>query len=329
MNKICVSCDEEKDNKSYRNGNSKVCIECETDPTSEKECNTCGERKLLSKFRAGRAKCISCAEPKVSDQLKLCVGCDERKAKNLFRRNQTICKECEEKGDVEYDKLCTYCDETKSSTLFRHNRKNCIDCERSDGRNYRRTNDKAKVWADNNKDRMKELQSNYYEDNKLEIRQKESDRYHTDPHIHMVKLYRGSIVRLINGTSKNNKKLGMNRDQYITWMDFHFSDEMTIDNHGEVWSVDHILPLNMLKTRVFDLKTISDEYDLDSIMLWCNTVPVLCQQNLKKNKYFVDVEYLAQHLRNLKSFIKYYKKDINLTLQEGFYEYKKIVEYYR
>jgi hypothetical protein len=326
MNKVCISCEKEKDNKSYRQ-NQKVCIECESDPTSEKVCNTCDESKPLSKFRAGRAKCIACAEPTVGNTVKVCLGCDEEKKGNLFRRGQRICKECEGAGTVEYDKICVSCNKTKPSSLFRTNRKHCIDCERADGRNYRKTTDTGKIWVENNREKMKELQHDHYVNNKVEIRQKQSDRYHTDPHVKMIKLYRSSIQHLIK-TGKNNKKLGMNRDQYIAWLDFYFTDiDMCIENYGIMWNVDHSLPLDMLKTRMIGSKIIPDEYDLDCLFLWFNTVPVLCEDNLKKNKYYVSDEHLALHLRNLQIFIKHHGKKLDIPLLDSFYEYKKIIQY--
>jgi len=78
-------------------------------------------------------------------------------------------------------KKCVKCPNTKPLSEFRGNRSKCKECEREDGRNYRRSNNKAKIWAQNNKERMKELQSEWHQNNKEKINAKYNERYSNDP----------------------------------------------------------------------------------------------------------------------------------------------------
>ncbi len=107
----------------------------------------------------------------------ICKKCKIDKG-NDFRKKRTICRECDnalarerrkkEKERVKTEKptsiLCKKCN--KICTDFTFNRKVCSACRRERGRKYRRNTTKSKEWTENNKERMKELQKNWYEKNK-------------------------------------------------------------------------------------------------------------------------------------------------------------------
>lgn len=106
----------------------------------------------------------------------ICSKCNEDKG-NDFRKSRTVCRECDNalarektKQDKEKEKpesiICNVCGNTTSD--FRINRKKCLDCERQHGRKYRKETDKAKVWAENNREKMNELQRNWTQKRKIE-----------------------------------------------------------------------------------------------------------------------------------------------------------------
>ena len=60
---------------------------------------------------------------------------------------------------------------------------------------------------------------------------------------------------------------------------------MSFENHGEIWTLDHIIPI----------KNIEEENKIH-ILRWYNIMPVLKEDNLKKNKY-IDLEQIKRHLQ--------------------------------
>ena len=254
---------------------------------------------------------------------KECIACEETKSNGEFRRGQTVCKDCENDPDVYYEKKCRDCSEMKPNDLFRKNRRMCLDCERSNGREYRQSTTKAKDWAGNNKERMTELQSQWYEKNKTKIRQKESARYAEDKQFRIVKTYRLSISQMLRGDLKRNKGLGLSRSDYIVWLEFCFRDDMNLENHHEIWHVDHVLPLDLLndtcKTKCVGI--IRDNPDSQELLFsWYNTYPLEKVKNrIKSNN--IDVKTLSKHIRKLRKFLKINKKEKD----ELYYNYVKLV----
>ena len=253
-----------------------------------------------------------------------CIVCDLTKTKNLFRRNQQVCLECEKELNVSFDKNCEGCGETKNNESFRTNRKKCIDCERAHGRDYRRTTTKAVEWVENNRDQMSKLQHDNYEKNKKTIREKDSERLKSDPHLRMIKSYRGGICSVLSGDTNKCKKLQLNRDQYVSWLEYCFEESMTIENHSEVWQIDHAIALNCIKTKKVGDVEFEDDSDFSSLLVWYNTMPVFCKANQQKNKY-LDITQLALHIRRVESFLKKYKKSLEINVGDDLYNYKTII----
>ncbi len=250
--------------------------------------------------------------------LKMCNGCNSPNMPH--RKNQYICIICEN-NNVVYLKSCEVCLETKQSTEYSDRRNHCKECEKSRGRNYRRTTTTAKEWVENNRERMAELQHNHYEEHKPEIRATAAARLRDDDLLRMLKSYKGTIGDMISGRTQSNKKLAINRNFYIKWLQFNFTEEMNINNHYAVWHVDHVLALDILSKRKVNGITFDIDSDLSALLRWFNTKPVLAKVNLSKNKYF-DKEYTAKHLINLEKYIKIE----GFKLDQAFYDYKRIVQ---
>ena len=326
---VCVACNTEKDIKNYRR-NQKVCIECEKNGASySKICVECNEEKDNKLFYANRSKCKECcnAPNRITDTISSeCSACKETKLRKEFRRGQNVCKYCES-NTVKYTKKCRDCQVEKSGENFRNNRPECIDCERAYGRNYNKSTDTRKKWVENNRERMSQLQHEFYEKNKVVIREKQSENYNNDPHIKMIRSYRDSVRNLIRGQNTKCAKVGMTHDQYCAWLQFCFTGEMNHDNYVEVWQVDHILPLNVLKTKEVGEFTFNDERGMKYIYAWYNTTPCLCKDNMKKNKHLADSKTLAAHLNNVKSFLVKYKKSLGIKVTESYLIYKVTLQY--
>lgn len=325
--KVCIACKKSKPSSEYRRGQY-VCKMCEEDPTVvyEKECNDCKEMKSNDMFTRNRVVCKDCERRRKNpSKEKLCIACNLTKSSKDFRRGQSACKSCEEDPDATYEKECRDCKEKKSSDMFRKNRKTCLDCERSFGRDYRRTTTKAKDWVEQNKERMTELQSRWYEENKERIRQKEYARLKTDKKFVTVKYYRASIGRLLCGKAETNKRLAIDRDQYIHWLEFCFRDGMTLENHHDVWHIDHVLPLDLLydscKSKCIGIVRDTPEYQ-NLLFSWYNTYPLEKLENRLKSNC-ITAKHLTEHILTLRRFLKTNKK--NFAQDELYVRYIKLI----
>jgi len=190
-------------------------------------------------------------------------------------------------------KTCIVCNTEKADDVFEARRNQCKECRKAIQRLYRRSNNKAQEWIEKNKERFAELQHNNYVKNKEKINEKYVERYHTDPHFKKLRLYRTSLNNFFNGKSKNkvHKTIDCTREFFLTWLESAFTEEMTLDNHGDVWVLDHVIPLDKVKT---------DE-DFVQIAKWWNIRPVTMKYNLVKNKYGdPDHDQALLHLANLK-----------------------------
>lgn len=194
-------------------------------------------------------------------------------------------------------KTCRKCKQNKEDTDFRPKRRVCKDCERAHGREYRRKNrEKSRKWTSENRERMKELQSNWYKRNKTKINEKFRSRYHdTGSDFKKIKNYRTAINHMLGGTQKTNKYIGCKRDFLVDWIKFCFKDDMTMENYGTYWTVDHVIPLNFIQT---------DKSLFNMVVKWNNIMPVLANFNLTKNKR-LDSKQIEEHLDNIRQFYKY------------------------
>jgi len=314
--KECERCGETKPTTDFR---PKIadCKTCEKDPNYLKECSKCLRKLPKARFGNGRI-CHDCKK----GNWRVCLGCQENMTTAYYRRGQKICKECEAKG-VDYEKTCKICQEVKSVENFRFNRMECLDCERSNGREYRKTTTKAKEWSDANKERMKELQSRWYEENKPLIRQREKERKEVDPIFRTIKHYRSGLVALLKGAIKKSKWLTIDHKTFYSWISHNFEEDMDMDNYGEIWQVDHVLPLELLyekKKNSWCSDILKEEDAMNCVYSWYNTCPLYSTDNRLKSQ---DINYKTLSL-HLKTLVKYMKEN-DLPFDEEFVTYRKVV----
>lgn len=244
-------------------------------------CSTCNIEKDNSEYRKNRKQCKECQNKKVRENYK------EKNTKYLEEEkdNETIC--------------CSKCNIDKNKKEhFRVNRKTCKDCERSHGRNYRRENtDKSKEWVENNRERMSELQSNWFQKNKTNIYDNIKKRKNDDEDYKNLSNYRSRIPNVIKGNVKLSKDLDCGSDFFREWLNIYFTDDMNLENHGKLWTVDHVIPIKDI-----------DEHNKIHILRWYNIMPALKKDNLKKNKY-VDLEQIKRHLQVIEENKEYFSVD--------------------
>jgi len=186
--------------------------------------------------------------------------------------------------------ICDYCKEMKVKTEFRKNRKKCKDCERKAGREYRRSNDKAKIWATKNKSRMQELQSNWHQENKEKLNKKFVERYHSEPAFKIKKNINRRLRALISKEDSTSKYLGIDIKKVKEWLEFGFTEEMNWNNYGDYWHIDHVIPLNLFK--------LEDKSQQLIAFNWKNLMPLKAIDNLSKHDKLI-TEQVTMQMTNI------------------------------
>jgi hypothetical protein len=254
---------------------------------------------------------------------KCCSKCGETKIKNMFISKRNICKECRNKNSREKYKAleiteneeqqCNTCKSQKSITSFIKNRQICKDCNN----NKRRTlyindeehrkkliqlasNFKSKKTFGKNKQKEEEIGI----DNKKcsccnSIKHKASFRHNRlrckdcerdEPIEKMKRVIRSRIISALTKKNKHTiEYLGCNTPEYLKWL-LKNDSGYTLENRGKEWHIDHVIPLSH-----FDLE--NEQQQLIAFN-WRNTMPLSCQENLKKNNKIIKSQ-IEQHYKKL------------------------------
>ena len=209
--------------------------------------------------------------------------------------------------------LCSYCNLSKEYDEFRKGRLKCRSCEKEDGKKYYAEHkEKRKKWANENKAKMKELQSNWYQNNKDKRNKKEREKCKNDPSFKLYKNCRRRISYLINKQDTTKSYLGTKFEVIKKWFEFCFDDKMNWNNYGTYWHCDHVIAANN-----FDL---TDPENVYLCFNWKNLSPLSEKDNMNK-KDKVLIEQIDKHYDNLEKFIK--KEKIHTDLDDYMNKHKE------
>lgn len=259
----------------------------------DKICNICNLSKNKEEFK-GRHKS--------------CKLCRNKKRRESRLKNDTYRLKNEELI-VKNEKLCKYCNKIHSIDNFRKNRLKCIDCEKLDGKSYRKSDigkQKSNDWINKNTEHYKKLQSDWYQNNKSTINQKNKLKLDSDPIFKLLKNYRRRLNLIIKKEAKTLNYLNCSKDFLLNYINYYLesNDELTLNNYGTVWHIDHVIPISKL-----DLNNKKNYWCLE----WFNLAPLKSEENLKKNNN-IDKLQIKQHLDKLKEFINI-NKLININIE--------------
>jgi hypothetical protein len=87
------------------------------------------------------------------------------------------------------------------------------------------------------------------------------------------------------------KYLGCDIQTFQKWIEFQFEYDMTFDNHGVNWHIDHVLPC-----ANFDFK---NEEDKEMCFHWTNIKPMDASSNMSKK---ANISLIEIYLHEIKIF---------------------------
>lgn len=140
--------------------------------------------------------------------------------------------------------------------------------------------DYYKTYRQQNKEYFNQYSNNHYHTKKELYREWNKNKYHSDPSFRIKHVTSARISEALKtyNTLKNNRTieyLGCNMEEYTLYLEKQFTPEMSWNNYGEFWEIDHILPIDS-----FDLEI---EENLYKCFHYTNTQPLEKSKNREKS----------------------------------------------
>ena len=178
-------------------------------------------------------------------------------------------------------KKCAKCNIEFSLEKFPKDRSYCFPCNRIKMNEHAfKRKDKRRQYNLDNKDAVSEYNKKYYNKN-IDMFQYNYKKYlDTNPQF---KIIHNTRVRINKALKHNYKKssskelLGCDLDFYKQYLENQFKKDMSWENYGVLWDIDHIKPC-----ASFDL---SLEEEQKKCFHYSNTQPLYKIDNQRKNKY--------------------------------------------
>jgi hypothetical protein len=185
----------------------------------------------------------------------------------------------------------------------------CRKCVNEVSKLYKKNN-KERIFAYNKEyklihvDEISEYNARYDKENRTEIQARQTiyqkERRKTDPEFKMAGVLRkrlGSIMKEIGGkkSAKTLELLGCSLNFFKEWLEFRFNSNMTFENHGSYWHVDHVKPC-----ASYDL---IDEEDQKECFNWKNLQPLYWKENDSKNDKII-IEDIDNQMDKVDEFLE-------------------------
>jgi len=142
-------------------------------------------------------------------------------------------------------------------------------------------------WKEENKEHYLEWTRKYWK-----------KRYESEPNFRLARVLRSNTSRIIkNGCTKRSKTLKMLGCSVKTcreWLESQFTSEMSWDNHGKYWHIDHFLPI-----ACFDLEKKEEQ---DRCFHWSNLQPLPGKINISKHCSIPSEEEQELHQQKIDNF---------------------------
>ena len=180
-------------------------------------------------------------------ETKTCIVCNETKTLDLFMAKTTKCRICMNKYKWEWSQ----------SPEQKAKRKEC-----------------SRLWNLRNGKAHREKRKDY---NREYLNVYLKNKRATDVNYRLRHSLRNRINRVVKVKFKGGsavKDIGCSLEQLRLHLEAQFSDVMSWDNYGKVWSIDHIKPL-----AIFDLTLPKD---CKTVMHYSNLQPLLVEENSRK-----------------------------------------------
>jgi hypothetical protein len=204
---------------------------------------------------------------------------------------EIVCKVCNNKIIVPNKrfKMCKECSKEKAL-------KRCRDYKKNNKENISNYN---KTYKLENKNSISEYNKKYNIENREKIQKRQTKQHlirrKTDPAYKMSIVLRNRFRKFYKGLNVTSMQelVGCSYENYIRWLEFNFTSEMSWENHGTLWHIDHVLLCHLFDHSNYEDRKICFN--------WKNTRPLLANKNLARKN--IDIKDLLNHEIKLTYFI--------------------------
>ena len=196
--------------------------------------------------------------------MKKCIKCLVEKETTEFLKSRNVCKKCISIYKKEYSSK--NCEKIKNYMKEYYNTNQDLLKDRQVSR-YRKDT-KAKIeyqkkYTEINRERIRSYKKEYYDENKDSIREykreyqnlrRKNDTIFKLKYIVSRMIRRSLNIRRIPKKSKAADILGCDILSFRSHLENLFTEEMTWENYGKVWDIDHRIPLSTAKSEAEVIK---------------------------------------------------------------------------
>lgn len=218
-----------------------------------------------------------------------CKNCKKEKRLKIKQKNENVVFK------DNYVKMCYSCNIKKNKNEFYSQIYStdgigtiCIECDKK----------RHLVWRYNNKDKISSYRTKAYFKN-YHIRRENNPQVKISENIR--NRIRMSIKRQKSSKYKNSFELIDCSPYFLTkWLEYQFDSNMSWDNYGSYWSIDHVIPC-----AYFDLKNREEQLKCFN---WRNCRPLNSIENSSKYKKIEPFQILLQEIK-----VHYYEQHIQIA----------------
>ncbi len=158
------------------------------------------------------------------------------------------------------------------------------------------------------KEKIKQNNINYLPIRKQKIKEKRK----IDINFKMKEVLRSKMQKFLQNRKTSYLILiGCNLDFFKNWISYRFNENMNWNNFGEIWEIDHILPINSFN--------MNNEIERKICFHWTNLQPLNKKENRNKSDkfelhyYFNNIVSIFRFCKNKKEYLDY--QIVNESLQ--------------
>jgi len=228
----------------------------------------------------------------------------------------TNCKVCDEEFEAEdkRTKMCPTCSRQKQ--LDR--------CKAYKQKNKEHVKEYNKGYKEEHKDEVDAYNRVYNLEHREEIQERQTrthrERMHNDPAFKLFHNIRTSFGKYMNAQKDDYEYyhdsigdlVGCSSNAIRKWLEYNFTEEMSWENYGTYWHIDHVILCSMFNVLDYD--------ERKTCFNWQNTRPLEALKNFKRKKLSL------QDLLNQEIKLYYFKKHIDDFGDHQCYFGTKLVE---
>lgn len=152
---------------------------------------------------------------------------------------------------------------------------------------------KSKSYYDENRDKVKKYQCEYHKrpDVVKKRKKKRYDRRQENEEYRIMCNLSARITKLLKTmkSTKSIKLIGCTIPEFKKWIEWQFDSNMSWDNYGTYWHIDHVTPCNS-----FNLANLEEQF---ICFHWSNCRPLEKTKNIVKSDSVIPIQILLHDVK--------------------------------